>query len=81
MENNNKILLAAGIGLAIGGIMGVLFAPDKGTETRKKIREGANNLSNRFKGGAEKIKTKVNAAGESIKQRMDFVDDNVNEYI
>lgn len=74
-------MIAAGIGLAIGGILGVLFAPDKGTATRNKIRENAGKLSDRFKGGAEKLKSKVNAAGETIKQRMDFVDDNVNEYI
>lgn len=81
MENNNKILLAAGIGVAIGGILGILFAPSKGADTRKKIQESANKLADTFKGNAAKIKKNVNTAGESIKQRMDFVDDKVNEYI
>lgn len=43
MENNNKILLAAGIGAAIGGILGILFAPDKGAETRKKSKKAQTN--------------------------------------
>lgn len=81
MENNNKILIAAGVGLAVGSILGILFAPDKGTETRNKIKESANKLADTFRGNAAKIKKNVNAAGESIKQRMDFVDDKVNEYI
>ncbi|MGZ3862258.1 MAG: YtxH domain-containing protein [Bacteroidia bacterium] len=40
MEKENQtgeIIVAVMAGVAIGGILGVLFAPDKGTETRKKL--------------------------------------------
>lgn len=39
MENSTKnVLVAAGTGLAVGTVLGVLFAPAKGEETRKAIK-------------------------------------------
>ena len=39
MNDTNKILTAFIAGAAIGAVMGVLFAPEKGSETRRKINE------------------------------------------
>ncbi len=35
--NSGKVFLGILAGLAAGAVLGILFAPDKGTETRKKI--------------------------------------------
>ena len=48
MENSNdtgKMLGALLIGAAIGGVLGILFAPDKGSTTRKKIVGQTNDLT------------------------------------
>lgn len=59
MKNTSKMLIALGTGLAIGGVLGVLFAPDKGAETRKKIAEGGKKL-------ADKVKTRFNKEKEEF---------------
>jgi gas vesicle protein len=43
-----KILLAAVTGLAAGFVLGILFAPDKGSETQKKIRKTFDDLADRI---------------------------------
>jgi gas vesicle protein len=42
MEDNTKnILIAAGSGVALGALLGVLFAPASGKETRQNIADKA----------------------------------------
>jgi len=45
MTNTSKVLIALGASLAAGAILGLLFAPDEGAETRKKIVKGSRRLA------------------------------------
>lgn len=47
MKNTSKILTRPDTGLAIGSVLGVLFAPDMGAETRKKIAKSGKKLANK----------------------------------
>lgn len=60
-NNNGKLVGALLIGAAVGAIVGILFAPDKGSETRKKlIAKGTDltdSIKNNINGFVEKNKT------------------------
>lgn len=77
MNTTGKILAAMAVGAAVGAIAGILLAPDKGSETRRKMKEQgrkvADNLKEKFNHGKEK----VNGMKEEIEQ---VVKDKVKEF-
>lgn len=59
MNNTSKTLLVIAAGAAAGAIIGVLFAPDKGSETRRKIREEGEKLADSIKNKCFDTKVKA----------------------
>ncbi|MBL7741080.1 MAG: YtxH domain-containing protein [Chitinophagaceae bacterium] len=74
MKNTSKVLIALGAGVAIGGILGVLFAPDKGSVTRQKIAESPQKL-------ADKFKSKIKIGKEKTDEVLDKINDRVEELV
>jgi gas vesicle protein len=48
MTNNSKVVLGIVTAAAAGAVIGLLFAPEKGTELREKVRDTANGLASDF---------------------------------
>ena len=48
MKNSDVVVGILG-GLAVGAILGILFAPDKGSNTRRKIAEKGTDLKDNIK--------------------------------
>ncbi len=49
MSDNGKVVAALLAGLAAGAALGILFAPEKGTETREKINDSLKDLGDAIK--------------------------------
>ena len=49
MNDNSKVLAALLAGIAAGTAIGMLFAPEKGSETRDKLNESLRNLGDSIK--------------------------------
>lgn len=67
MNNNSKILLGFLFGAAVGGALGILLAPDKGSETRKRIVEKGNDLGDSLSGFSDTVKDKFNDVVDGVK--------------
>lgn len=66
---SGKVLLGVLAGVAVGATLGILFAPDKGSATRKKISQKsddyADELQEKFNEFMESIRKQFEAANEA----------------
>ncbi|HLS94369.1 gas vesicle protein [Sphingobacterium allocomposti] len=66
MNENGKIVTALLAGLAAGAVLGLLFAPEKGSETRDKINESLADLGDAIKERAEEQFDQLNELKEKL---------------
>lgn len=86
MNDNAKIVTALLLGAAAGAIVGLLFAPDKGSETRKKIMSSTDDLIdqlqekiNEGKSALSDLKSKAMGKAEELKNKAQQKADELKE--
>lgn len=65
MAGKTGTIVAVLAGAAIGAAIGILFAPDEGAKTRRKIRDG-------YGQKRDEIKDKLHEISEQVKSKMGF---------
>lgn len=77
MSNNGKVLLGIVTAAAAGAVIGMLFAPEKGTDFRQKLSGSANDLldelTNALSRGKEEAGSLVNKWGSEASRFKDKV--------
>jgi len=77
METSNNVGKTIGallLGALVGGAIGVLFAPDKGSRTRRRIIEKGEDIT-------DSMKEKFNDFMEDIKEEIETVKGKAKEYM
>ncbi len=85
MNDNSKVLVALLAGLAAGAAVGLLFAPEKGSETRDKLGQSLKDFGDSVKDKAtdelnnlSSLKDKV---VDSIKSKLRDVEDDYSSEV
>lgn len=74
-KNWPEVTSAFAIGLGVGAVMGMMFAPQSGEETRALLREKAQDGMNEAVAQGKKVVRKAQAAADNAKE---FVGDAVD---
>lgn len=86
--DNGKVVTALLAGLAAGAVLGILFAPDKGSETRDKLNESLADLGDAIKERAEEqfdhlneFKEKIlSAVNAKVSKAVEVVEEEIEEH-
>jgi gas vesicle protein len=81
MNNNGKIILALLAGAAVGAALGILFAPDKGSATREKIKRKAGDIADDLEDAIEKAKEALEDLKEVASDQAEKYADDLNEQL
>jgi len=71
--NSGKVVLGVLAGVAVGAALGILFAPDKGCETRKKISKKSEDVM-------DEIAEKFNELLNNLTEKIDTVKEEIGKH-
>jgi gas vesicle protein len=80
-SSTGKTLIALASGAAIGAVLGILFAPDKGDKTRQKIKDGYKDLEKDMKSRLANAKLDLEQTYEEMVSNMSYKTEDVITFL
>jgi gas vesicle protein len=71
MNNNGKVILGMAAAAAAGAVIGMMFAPEKGSDLRDKVRETANGLATDLLDSIQKGRNQYNQTAQQIEDEAE----------
>jgi gas vesicle protein len=71
---SKKLLTGVILGAAAGAVLGILFAPEKGKDTRKKIVKKSTDLG-------DSVRNKFNELGEALQEKYQSIKGDANSMV
>jgi gas vesicle protein len=78
---NKDFWIALGVGAAIGGVAALLYAPQTGTATRKKLKRGLEDLGETLEDAGDYLKEQAERLGKEAQKLIDASRDHFDDVI
>ena len=81
MNNASKLLIAIGASMAVGAAIGVLYAPEEGYETRKKIMSRSKKLAGMVGDSIDDGKESLEDIKDILQKQLNKVNKRLQDHI
>jgi gas vesicle protein len=81
MKNTNRIFAALGIGMAVGTVLGILFAPRKGKDTREMLSQNGTKITGTIKDGIHEGQKKLTNMKEGFRESLNHISKKAEEVL